>query len=84
MKPNHLNIGKIGDPIGQNVILSISKQRQCIVLLSTNEKGVIRFKLKQRYFGIENYISVCACYTPIVYSRVYKNRNSLLFEFDFY
>ena len=55
-----------------------------IELVKTDDRGILWMKLKHRDFNFERDKYFCLAYIPPEDSRVYKNPNSNLFQFDFY
>ena len=55
-----------------------------IELVKTDDRGILWIKLKHRDFNFERDKYFCLAYIPLEDSRVYKNPNSNLFQFDFY
>lgn len=55
-----------------------------IKLISKDSKGVLWLKLNKSFFGCINDIYLCCAYVPPEDSNVYKQRDSPLFEFDYF
>jgi len=55
-----------------------------IELVQLNNRGVIWFKLKRTFIGIESDVYICATYIPPQESSVLSNINSPLYEYDFF
>ena len=52
--------------------------------VKTDNRGILWMKLKREFFSLERDIYICLTYIPPEESNVYKNRESSLFEFDFF
>jgi hypothetical protein len=69
---------------GGVIVYFKSELRNKLQLVSINTKGIIWFKLKKECFSLSDDLFVCTCYIPPEDSKLYKNPNSSLFEFDFF
>jgi len=61
-----------------------SKYADKIELVDINFKGCMCLKLCKSLFGSDTDIFLIHCYFPPEDSQVYKNRNSPLYDFDFF
>ena len=53
-------------------------------LLNIDNKGILWFKLDKQFLQSDKDAYFCICYIPPEDSAVYRNINSVLYDFDFY